>query len=164
MDRGATIRAQERPCSSAAALCSTWDADLAPMFRRSLTHLEFPEIWRIVLDHGRQPSTASMERTNFARSPGCPDSAAAAGDICRRTLMQILPSVAERDIDGFGDGVAAIQAILGDHFAPAQGGGRFTSAAGRPRRRALAVSGRARRRAELLGADRVRFRRGSGRS
>jgi predicted sugar kinase len=43
--------------------------------------------------------------------------------------MQILPGAAEQDLSAFGDGIAAIQTILGDHFAPAQGGGRFTSAA-----------------------------------
>ena len=42
--------------------------------------------------------------------------------------MQMLPGVAEADLEAFGDGVARIQEILGDHFAPAQGGGRFTSA------------------------------------
>ena len=34
-----------------------------------------------------------------------------------------------RDLEAFGDGVARVQEIVGDHFAPAQGGGRFTSAA-----------------------------------
>ena len=45
------------------------------------------------------------------------------------TLMQILPGAAEQDFKAFGEGVSKVQAILGDHFAPAQGGGRFTSAA-----------------------------------
>ena len=43
--------------------------------------------------------------------------------------MQILPGAAERNLAAFGEGVASIQTILGDHFAPAQGGGRFSSAA-----------------------------------
>ena len=43
--------------------------------------------------------------------------------------MQILPGAAERDLEAFGDGVGRVQEIVGDHFAPAQGGGRFISAA-----------------------------------
>ena len=35
--------------------------------------------------------------------------------------------MAEADFAAFGAGVSAIQARLGDHFAAAQGGGRFTS-------------------------------------
>jgi beta-RFAP synthase len=94
-----------------------------------VTHLSFPEGWRIVLilDPAVEGVHGDDERRAFAALPAF--SAAAAGEICRRTLMQILPGVAERDLDAFGEGVAAIQAILGDHFAPAQGGGRFTSAA-----------------------------------
>jgi predicted sugar kinase len=56
-------------------------------------------------------------------------SADTAGEICRRTLMQILPGAAEADFAAFGDGVSRVQQILGDYFASAQGGGRFTSPA-----------------------------------
>ncbi len=94
-----------------------------------VTHLSFPEDWRIVLilDPAVEGVHGDDERRAFAALPAL--SAEASGEICRRTLMQILPGVAERDVDAFGEGVAAIQTILGDHFAPAQGGGRFTSAA-----------------------------------
>ena len=94
-----------------------------------VTHLSFPEGWRIVLiiDPAVEGVHGDDERRAFAQLP--PLAAECAGEICRRTLMQILPGVAERDLDAFGEGVAAIQAMLGDHFAPAQGGGRFTSAA-----------------------------------
>ena len=37
------------------------------------------------------------------------------------------PALPKSDLEAFGDGVARIQEIVGDHFAPAQGGGRFTS-------------------------------------
>ena len=94
-----------------------------------VTHLSFPEDWQIVLilDPAVEGVHGDDERRAFAALPAL--SAEASGEICRRTLMQILPGVAERDVDAFGEGVAAIQTILGDHFAPAQGGGRFTSAA-----------------------------------
>ncbi len=94
-----------------------------------VTHLAFPDVWRIVLiiDPAIEGVHGDDERRAFAELPPLP--AQFAGEICRRTLMQVLPGVVERDLDAFGEGVAAIQAILGDHFAPAQGGGRFTSAA-----------------------------------
>jgi predicted sugar kinase len=55
--------------------------------------------------------------------------ASAAAEICRLTLMQILPGAVEQDIVAFGAGVERLQEIVGDYFAPAQGGGRFVSAA-----------------------------------
>ena len=70
---------------------------------------------------------ARRKRQAFAGLPRFP--ADAAGEICRRALMQILPGAAERDLEAFGDGVGRVQEIVGDHFAPAQGGGRFISAA-----------------------------------
>jgi beta-RFAP synthase len=94
-----------------------------------VTHLAFPDLWRVVLiiDPAVEGVHGDDERRAFAELPPLP--AESAGEICRRTLMQVLPGVAERDLDAFGEGVAGIQAILGDHFAPAQGGGRFTSRA-----------------------------------
>jgi len=92
-----------------------------------LAHLNFPRDWRVVLlrDDGAVGIHGEAERTGFAKLPPFP--AEAAADLCRRALMQILPSVAEADFAAFGEGISAIQARLGDYFAPAQGGGRFTS-------------------------------------
>ena len=42
--------------------------------------------------------------------------------------MQILPALAEKELGPFGAAITRIQQIVGDHFAPAQGGRRFTSA------------------------------------
>lgn len=93
-----------------------------------VSHLSFPRDWRVVLliDEDATGAHGEAEREAFARLPVFP--AAAAADICRRALMQVLPGVAEADFRAFGEGVSAIQRALGDHFAPAQGGGRFTSA------------------------------------
>jgi beta-ribofuranosylaminobenzene 5'-phosphate synthase len=89
----------------------------------------FPEHWRVVLvlDPARQGLHGADERSAFAALPPFPERAAA--DICRLVLMQALPAVAEQDLAGFGAAIRAIQRILGDHFAPVQGGRRFTSAA-----------------------------------
>jgi beta-ribofuranosylaminobenzene 5'-phosphate synthase len=94
-----------------------------------ISHLPFPEEWRILLllDRRLEGAHGEDERRAFAALPPFPASAAA--EICRRLVMQILPGVAERDLDAFGEGVSKIQELLGDYFAPAQGGGRFTSSA-----------------------------------
>ena len=91
-----------------------------------LARLEFPENWRIVLVmdqslnglHGPEEPAAFAALAKF--------STAASGEICRLVLMQALPALMERDIGPFGAAITQIQAMLGDYFAPAQGG-RFTS-------------------------------------
>jgi beta-ribofuranosylaminobenzene 5'-phosphate synthase len=90
--------------------------------------VNFPRDWRIllILDPRVEGAHGDEERRAFAGLPPFP--ADAASEICRRTLMQILPGAAEADLEAFGDGVAQIQEILGDHFAPVQGGARFISA------------------------------------
>jgi beta-RFAP synthase len=89
--------------------------------------VNFPQDWRILLimDPRVEGAHGAAETRAFAQLPPFP--AGAASEICRRTLMQILPGVAEQDLEAFGDGVARVQEIVGDHFAPTQGGGRFTS-------------------------------------
>jgi beta-ribofuranosylaminobenzene 5'-phosphate synthase len=94
-----------------------------------VAHFTVPSDWRVllILDPAIEGAHGEIERQAFAALPPFP--AHSAGEICRRVLMQILPAVAERDIAAFGDGLSTVQKILGDYFAPAQGGGRFTSAA-----------------------------------
>ena len=89
--------------------------------------VSFPRDWRIllILNPRVEGAHGTAEMRAFAQLPPFP--ADAASEICRRTLMQVLPGAAEVDLGAFGDGVARIQELLGDHFAPAQGGGRFTS-------------------------------------
>lgn len=101
------------------------DTTLPPVIAR----LDFPADWRVLVltDAGMLGVHGEAERAAFARLPPFP--AATAAEICRRVLMQALPGVIERDLAGFGDAITEIQGMVGDHFAPAQGGGRFTSAA-----------------------------------
>ncbi len=93
-----------------------------------LARLAFPESWRIllVMDKGIKGVHGEAERAAFATLPQFP--APSAAEICRHVLMQALPAVVESDIAQFGIAIAQIQTILGDYFAPAQGG-RYTSAA-----------------------------------
>jgi beta-ribofuranosylaminobenzene 5'-phosphate synthase len=89
--------------------------------------MNFPRDWRIllILDPRVEGAHGEEERRAFAALPRFRTDAAS--EICRCTLMQILPGAAEADIEAFGDGVARIQEILGDHFAPVQGGARLIS-------------------------------------
>ncbi|HEY8064786.1 MAG TPA: beta-ribofuranosylaminobenzene 5'-phosphate synthase family protein [Methylosinus sp.] len=94
-----------------------------------ISRLAFPETWRILLvsDPAAIGLHGAEERKAFAELP--PFSEADAGKLCRLVLMQALPAAAEEDFVAFGAAVTAIQSIVGDYFAPAQGGRRFTSAA-----------------------------------
>jgi beta-RFAP synthase len=89
----------------------------------------FPEAWRIILvsDERQRGLSGTDESEAFAALPKFLP--IRAGEICRRVLMQVLPGLAETDINSFGAGISAIQAIVGEYFGPVQGGSRFTSRA-----------------------------------
>jgi len=86
----------------------------------------FPDSWRLLLvfDEEGQGLHGTAEREAFEQLPAFPE--ADAGHLARLVLMRILPALREWDLDGFGRGLGELQAVLGDYFAPAQGG-RFTS-------------------------------------
>jgi beta-RFAP synthase len=88
----------------------------------------FPERWRVILvsDTTAEGLHGMAEKDAFAALP--PLGEEATGELCRRVLMQALPALAETDIAAFGAAIARIQEIVGDYFAPAQGGRRFASA------------------------------------
>lgn len=94
-----------------------------------LARMKFPEEWRVLLiyDGSGVGVHGGQEVEAFRALPEFP--AAASGEICRRALMQALPAVAEGDLATFGEAIHAIQCLVGDYFAQAQGGGRYTSAA-----------------------------------
>jgi beta-ribofuranosylaminobenzene 5'-phosphate synthase len=94
-----------------------------------VARMAFPEAWRILLiqDQRGHGLHGEDEAAAFRALPAF--SAAAAGQLCRLMLMQVLPGLKERDIAAFGAGIAEIQAVIGDYFAPAQGGTRWTSPA-----------------------------------
>jgi len=94
-----------------------------------IARLPFPRDWRILLvaDKNGVGLHGECEREAFAALP--PFTETQAGELCRRVLMQALPALAECDIAAFGEAITRIQIIIGDYFAPAQNGRRFTSAA-----------------------------------
>lgn len=92
-----------------------------------ICHLAFPEQWRIILVMDREITGVhgDAEREAFVKLPIFPESEAAR--ICHIVLMQALPALVERDLAEFGAAINSIQMSLGDYFAPAQGGTRYTS-------------------------------------
>jgi beta-ribofuranosylaminobenzene 5'-phosphate synthase len=91
-----------------------------------LSRLPFPPPWRILLifDNRQRGLHGAAEIEAFRRLPHFP--AATAAHLCRLTLMAALPALAEQNLDRFGGAIAELQRVVGDHFAPVQGG-RFTS-------------------------------------
>ncbi|MBI5618872.1 MAG: GHMP kinase [Gammaproteobacteria bacterium] len=92
-----------------------------------LARLPFPETWRVVLvfDYVADGLNGAAESAAFRALP--PMTADAAGELARLTLVGILPALAERDFALFGRSLGRVQALIGDYFAPAQGGSGYTS-------------------------------------
>ncbi len=88
--------------------------------------LPFPEQWRALLlfDTRAQGLHGKKEVAAFSELPEFPADAAA--HLCRLVMMQALPGVLEARMAPFARAIGEIQQVVGDHFAPAQGG-RFAS-------------------------------------
>ncbi|AFJ03337.1 beta-ribofuranosylaminobenzene 5'-phosphate synthase [Methylophaga frappieri] len=97
-------------------------SDVPPL----LMHHAFPESWRILLimDPHYQGVHGQAEKKAFTTLPRF--SATDSQAICHLTLMQLLPALVEANIDAFGAAITDIQSLIGEYFAPAQGG-QFTS-------------------------------------
>lgn len=93
-----------------------------------VARLAYPADWRIVLilDTAMAGVHGAREVEAFRDLPRFPERDAA--EICRIVLMQILPAAVTAEPEGFGAGITRIQGLIGDHFAPHQGG-RFASPA-----------------------------------
>ena len=91
-----------------------------------LVRLRVPESWRVLLLLDRSRAGLSGRRETDAFAALAPMPAGASAEMCRLLLMRALPGVAEDDLDAFGAAITRMQEIVGDYFAPAQGG-RFTS-------------------------------------
>lgn len=92
-----------------------------------LSRLPVPEPWRILLvhDRAREGLSGAAETRAMAELPPFPQARAA--HFCHRMLLGALPALASGDADGFGAVIGEWQRALGDHYAAAQGGGRFLS-------------------------------------
>ncbi len=94
-----------------------------------ISRMDFPSQWRVLLifDAAALGVHGGQEVEAFRNLPEFP--AATSAELCRRVLMQALPAVAEQNLLAFGEAIHEIQCQVGDHFAAAQGGGRYTSPA-----------------------------------
>ncbi|HEY8084647.1 MAG TPA: beta-ribofuranosylaminobenzene 5'-phosphate synthase family protein [Methylophilaceae bacterium] len=94
-----------------------------------LARMDFPAEWRVllVMDDSLAGVHGAEEVAAFNMLPEFP--AQHAARISHLTLMQLLPALAEQNLPAFGAAVTEIQHMIGDYFAPAQGGGRYASAA-----------------------------------
>jgi beta-ribofuranosylaminobenzene 5'-phosphate synthase len=90
---------------------------------------DFPDEWRILLmlDPSRAGVSGDAEKKAFETLPEFPEATAA--HICHLVLMKMVPGLKEHDIAAFGGALTEIQAIVGSHFAPGQGGSAWTSPA-----------------------------------
>ncbi len=100
------------------------DATPAPLLAR----LDLPEAWRVVvvLDERLQGLSGAREIKAIAALPAL--RVAQAAELCHQVLMRVLPGAASDVFAPFAAGVNRVQELLGAHFAPAQGGGAWTSA------------------------------------
>ena len=91
-----------------------------------ISRMALPEAWRMLLvfDDANRGLSGTAETVAFRDLPPFPADKAAY--LCRLTLMVGLPALAEEDVERFGAAVTELQSVVGDHFAPAQGG-RFSS-------------------------------------
>ena len=94
-----------------------------------LARVALPRAWRVVVaqDHAQSGLSGDSERSAIATLLPLPRSLAA--DICHQVLMRVLPGAADADFVSFAAGVTRVQQVLGEHFAAAQGGASYTSAA-----------------------------------
>ncbi|MCW4010499.1 MAG: kinase [Candidatus Bathyarchaeota archaeon] len=86
----------------------------------------FPEEWRFVvaIPNTEKGLANKVEASAFKHLPPMP--ASEVGKICRLVMMKLLPAISEKDIESFGQALTQIQNIVGDCFAPVQGG-RYAS-------------------------------------
>jgi beta-ribofuranosylaminobenzene 5'-phosphate synthase len=98
---------------------------VAPLLARHT----LPAAWRVLLvqDPHSKGLSGADEKLAIAGLPPLPQRCAA--DISHQVLMRILPGAADADFNAFAAGINQVQQVLGEHFAPAQAGSAYTSAA-----------------------------------
>src|SRR4051794_8413880 len=93
-----------------------------------IMHHAVPDEWRIVLvvPHAEPGLSGVAEMKAFARLAPSAEGTAAIAQI---VLTSLLPALVERDLEEFGGALTRVQQLVGDAFAPVQGG-RFHPRAG----------------------------------
>lgn len=108
--------------------CGNNTADTAGHLPPVFFSRPFPQDWRFILlfDNHNIGCHGTDEKNAFATLKPMP--AGTADKLCRLTLMQVIPGLIHQDVHRFGRAITQIQAHVGDHFSPMQGG-RFVSPA-----------------------------------
>jgi beta-RFAP synthase len=90
-----------------------------------------PEDWRfvVVTPVDSQGLSGAPEEQAFRTAP--PMGSDQVGRICRLVLMKAAPALLTDDIRAFGEAITEVQRLVGEHFAPYQGGGVYASPTGR---------------------------------
>jgi beta-RFAP synthase len=92
--------------------------EISPLAAR----VEIPAAWRFVLvrPRGAAGVSGSDEVAGFARLP--PMSEATTDRLCRITLTDLLPAASERDCRRASAAIDELGRLVGEYFAPVQGG------------------------------------------
>jgi beta-RFAP synthase len=87
-----------------------------------LARYEFPSDWSVlvVIPEGPTGLHGVEERRAFRELPSVPT--AVSDRLCRLVLLELLPALIERELLRFGEALEHIQRLVGETFAPAQGG------------------------------------------
>jgi beta-RFAP synthase len=90
-----------------------------------------PEDWRfvVVTPADTRGLSGAPEEQAFRTAP--PMDGDRVGRICRLVLMKAAPALLTDDIRAFGEAITEVQRLVGEHFAPYQGGGVYASPTGR---------------------------------
>jgi beta-ribofuranosylaminobenzene 5'-phosphate synthase len=82
----------------------------------------FPSEWRFIVALPNLKEGLSNSEENHAFDKLNKMQADDVGQICRLIMLKLLPSIAEQNIENFGNALTKIQILTGNHFAQAQGG------------------------------------------
>ena len=84
--------------------------------------IDFPDDWRIVLV--KPPRAVGLSGTAELQAFAAlsPMSRELTAELCRIVVMELLPSLAQHDFPEFADAVGHFSLLVGDYFAPQQGG------------------------------------------
>ena len=93
------------------------DGDVPPLLARHA----FPDDWHVLLIQPPQKGLhGAAERRAFATLPSVPEQVT--DRLCRLVLLGLLPCLAERDLDSFGQALTELQRRVGECFSTVQGG------------------------------------------
>ena len=94
------------------------EKEISPLVAR----VEFPAEWRFVLvrPRGAAGISGTDESSGFARLGPMPDSVT--GSLCRIAMTEIIPSTRDRDFLKASAAIGRFGRLVGEYFAPVQGG------------------------------------------